>query len=735
MCRGRSFVCLVAAAAILSFTTIARADDEERLIGEIESVLREIKDKLDGAADDSSTSDIDRAMDYARQVEDLAEKLKSANPQTDKGKTMANYYRDYARKFAESAKYLRESKQRQLQQQNDRLAEKCAEAQHRLRDEINRFVEKNDPAGLYKIPDLAEYAARDYQEPHRKDVETHREMERWKEYARNFSESDGRWSDVRSELHEAANGIWETWRRRHEDTLDKCKDLIRAKENPIAVEAMKQLSGNKEIRLGLIKELEVQVKNVYSEIKDIDRRSDDGASEIQDAQRAAEEILRLLEKLKYARGEDEDAKRITDYWPDRVKSLQEALSALKKLKAGQHIIDRGVESCTAAETELREFIQKHMDGKDDRVDGWLDIEEKAKQLGDKYKPKLDNAESHRRDMESWRTAAMNWNPPDAYGWPDVKSALNSAAEGTYSYYKSTLEKVDVACKQLSWGAQHPEVKQAIRDLKEHASSRDSDYVKLRDKARAFEAKVRSYRKLTLDDVDAIRAVACKESKEDLDDAVKEIADRWADKLKSEWSVIEPEAKELKDLADELIKRKVPSASKIKGSIGSLMKSVEKTRDNVNKGAGNPHVKAALEYGDTKHAELERGCDISEKVISSRYCTNPHKNRKKSDCIPDCIKGCTVIEFKKDNRTEIAKGEAQSAAYAEGLRRWYRAEGDKLFEGDYAKLKECVKGEGDNKQLEIIDGRVTTYDWCRMFDHLFEGVEERDPSVEIPDKER
>lgn len=324
-----------------------------------------------------------------------------------------------------------EMKERQLLQANDRLAEKCRDAQLRLRDEINRYVEKNDPAGITKIPELAERAARDYQDPFRRDTETHRNMPGWKDYAKNFSESDGGWSDVKSRLHSEADRIWDAWRSRYEDTTksENCGDIVRAKENPIAVRALGQLIGNDDIRKGLIKELDVQIKKAYEAIKDVDRRSDDGASQLQDAQDAIREMMRILERLRQAGGEDEGAKRIASDWPDKMKALLESIAALKKLKAGQYLIDRGVEACSRAETELRELIKNEMDNKDDRLEGWTRIDDKAKALGETFKEKLQKAQDYRRDMESWKNDATRWNAAEGRGWADVKSVLNAAAEG------------------------------------------------------------------------------------------------------------------------------------------------------------------------------------------------------------------------------------------------------------------------------------------------------------------
>ena len=150
----------------------------------------------------------------------------------------------------------------------------------------------------------------------------------------------------------------------------------------------------------------------------------------------------------------------------------------------------------------------------------------------------------------------------------------------------------------------------------------------------------------------------------------------------------------------------------------------------------------IAYGVAEHARREDDCRVSEVTISSRYCSNPHPKRGRSDCRLDCIKECRVIEIKPDNTAEREKGRRQSAAYTKGLILWYGDKGDQMFsDGDdgrkLAPIKDCVKGDGDNKRLDVSDGQVETYDFCEGFkeSELLEGVETSDPSVEIPDSER
>lgn len=203
---------------------------------------------------------------------------------------------------------------------------------------------------------------------------------------------------------------------------------------------------------------------------------------------------------------------------------------------------------------------------------------------------------------------------------------------------------------------------------------------------------------------------------------------------SDWHLIDPEAEQIKRDADVLIARKVPNARKIKRSIEDLMTSITNSVNGLNKGSNDPLIKKAIQCGISKHASMG-SCTVRNVPIDSRYCTNPNPTRKLSSCEVDCIKGCDVIEFKPANNAARDAGKKQSFAYREGLRKWFAAEGDKMFSGKLESLRSCVKGEGDRRELDMEDRGVETYDFCECFPDLTEGVSRQQPSVEIPDRDR
>src|SRR5262245_41113674 len=95
---------LVVVCGVLLLTWPAWAGEEEDRVRDVEDAVSRVKDKLDGIAGKSSTSDIDAAIESTDKVRESVEKLKSIPAQNEPGKTMVSAYPDYVSKFKESAK-------------------------------------------------------------------------------------------------------------------------------------------------------------------------------------------------------------------------------------------------------------------------------------------------------------------------------------------------------------------------------------------------------------------------------------------------------------------------------------------------------------------------------------------------------------------------------------------------------------------------------------------------------
>jgi hypothetical protein len=301
----RRIASAAALATVVGLLTIGvLGADEQSDVRDIESYLRDVKSYLDGIGGDSSSSEIDYAMAKANEVKKIAERLRSGGPQSEPAKTMAEKYPDWVGSFLESCMYLKQMKDAQLRQQEARLMERCTEDDRKLRSTIREYIDRNNPEGVVKIPQLAEELGRPISEELRKMDDINREMERWRDYSRRFSETHGNWSDVKSELHDGANDIWETWKRRREETTYKCQDLAKQRLHPEVISALEKLAASADSRKRIYEKLEEGLSQMAGFVSTVDQDSD--ASKVSQATSAADRLEEYRQTLDSAKGEDQD---------------------------------------------------------------------------------------------------------------------------------------------------------------------------------------------------------------------------------------------------------------------------------------------------------------------------------------------------------------------------------------------------------------------------------------------
>jgi hypothetical protein len=87
--------------------------------------------------------------------------------------------------------------------------------------------------------------------------------------------------------------------------------------------------------------------------------------------------------------------------------------------------------------------------------------------------------------------------------------------------------------------------------------------------------------------------------------------------------------------------------------------------------------------------------------------------------PDCIKSCTVIEFKPNNSGAVTKGKEQVLEYKKELEEMYEtsgASGESMFTKftKFASLEKCQdpkEPKADDKPKLVLGTSVETYNFC------------------------
>jgi hypothetical protein len=115
------------------------------------------------------------------------------------------------------------------------------------------------------------------------------------------------------------------------------------------------------------------------------------------------------------------------------------------------------------------------------------------------------------------------------------------------------------------------------------------------------------------------------------------------------------------------------------------------KEGVLKGANNPRVRAAMEYGKEKHVYNQRICEEKELSLSSG----------RPDCVSFVKDSCAVWEFKPDS----AFSESDAADWAKK----YVADVQEKFKDDPRALENCKK---DADGRPIFEARGAVYPACR-----------------------
>jgi hypothetical protein len=572
-------------------------------------------------------------------------------------------------------------------------------------------VEKNDPRGMVDIPRLAEEAQRAVEGPLRAADETHRQMEGWKGYARNFSESHGGWSDVTSELRDAADGLWDQWRQRHEATHMKCDDLARGKGHPHVVKALEKLADSDKARDALYQRMDQMLEQIAGLLSDIPGRS--GTSELDSALGLADQLLAALDTLKNARGEDEKARRVSDAWPDKVKAFRRSIEVLKLAKAQQNVIDRAPEVCKTAEQELDALVRKYLADPDDAEAGVKAITERAERLGNEFRGRLEAAQKKREEIERYTSEAMRFDF-DENKWRPVKDRVHEAARGILRYFDERLAQAKSECGRLAQGVQHPIVVDALKKLGDTRGAAQKVYDKVKAEYEQWKADRKDLRpggRFRQENVDKIRLALCDGDELQLEDRVKNAADRAAQAMQERKNAL---LGRLQKLIDELKAVETSKDSVLGDLVRKLLKNMraaykrldEAGVSTVLRGANNPKLNAYMEIGRRKHKDLQSRCTKAEVEVPGG----------RIDCVNVSSSHCEVIEIKPNNEAARAKGREQLARYKSAIE-------DMHSNGRLPDLfKPCVK----NGKVEI-EYDVEVYEFCPV------PIEEIDTPTEPEDE--
>jgi hypothetical protein len=367
---------------MVATASVAFADDESDrndIEQRIDAKLGEVANDLGHVASASGTSDIDDAVRAADDVRSAVADLDRVKGDDDHARDIVEHYPEFVQRLDEAARSLRDIKDNEYKL--DARPQDCKDAEQKLQETIRDYVGNADEKaaeGLEKLPELAGKLGDEWRP----------RLEEWQKLAERLANdnggdqlsiSDGRWSDVSSNMNGAAYQIFDHWSRTYDATRQACERLAKGKDHPDVVKALADLSSFTGNVKQTYKQLEIDYRAWYGTVKDLKKLTDDDRAELRQlmcsegeytlAAKVAEVADRWQGKISSAYGTlTGQADRLRDRADGVMKRAPKSAPKLKRaLEDNLKTIDRIKESELRGsndpriQTKLKYGVDKHKD--------------------------------------------------------------------------------------------------------------------------------------------------------------------------------------------------------------------------------------------------------------------------------------------------------------------------------------------------------------------------------------
>ena len=626
-------------------------------------MLANIASELRDVPGDSSTSDLDRTIDYAGRVAERARDLKYVAEDDADARRMADYYPDIAGRYRDYTRYLREMKSNQ--RRLDELPRKCEDTMRELAGRLRSFTDTHDPRGVEEVPRLARELGKVGKDALELAERTRYEQAAWYERVDDFSDSEGKWSDVRSNLHAAGRTILEGVQRQQEQLKrdDVCGNLAKEERNPLVEEAVRKLfEGKKGIELSY-DAMDRQLVEIAAFLDRLDGDSSD--SDLASAESKLGELERQLDQLDRIRGNDGEARRRVETWRNVARAAREAWKQLRTLKQAQFLADKAPEKCKEADARLQGLIRDHVER--NKPEGARLIQAQARVLAESIKAGLARTDEQHGVMERALSDAQRFEPSEGR-WRQVSERHRASAVAIWEYWKKARENAHGACDELAKGEAHRDVQAAVDKIKLGAAS---EIDRFKADVDVWVADAVSLFQLDCTQLDALWLALCGADEEPNEwpdrDAARATARQIGDQMRpridpmlARYDVLRKRADELmkddgtRDRAEQILRRMDEQKAKFtRLQTGGALR-----------GADHPMTQYAAEHGKQMHD-----------AYASKYNCNVYDQPYEgAGGRPDCIvvgSACYVYEFKPDTPAALRQGGEQLDRYVPAVMRYYR----------------------------------------------------------------
>ena len=599
-------LCALPLAALLVCRAGARADAAKRdsLKREIDTPLSSIASELRDVPSDSSTSDLDRTIDYAGRIAEKARDLKYEADDDSDARRIADYYPDISGRYRDDTRYLREMKngQRKL----DDLARKCDDTMRDLASRLRAYTDTLEPRGIDEVPRLARDLGKVGKDALELAERTRYEQAAWFDRVDDFSDSDGRWSEVRSNLHAAGRTIYEGVQRQQEqlERDDVCGNLAREERNPLVEAAMRKLfEGKQGIELSY-QAMDRQLVEIAGYLDRLDGDSSDG--DLGYAESKLGELERQLDQLDRIRGNDGEARRRVETCRNITRAARESWKQLRVLKQAQFLADRAPEKCREAGDRLQALIREHAERA--KPEGARLIQAQARAVAEPIKAGLAKTDEQHALMERALSDALRFDASEGR-WRDVTEKHRASATAIWEYWKKARETAHARCDELARADANAEVVAAVDKITRAAASDIDRYKAAVD---TWNTDAAALFQLDCTQLEAMWLALCGADEEpnewpDRDEA-RATARQIGDQMRPRVDAILVRYDALKTMGDELMKdagTRDRAEQLVRSMSDARAKFTRIQNGGALKGADHPMSQYAIEYGKQMHDEYGR----------------------------------------------------------------------------------------------------------------------------------
>ena len=677
-----------------------RADERSDLIGRIEDKLEDAADALERLPDDSGDGAIDRARALVGEARRHADELARVAGDDSTARRIAEDFDDRQDDFHEALGHLRQMKASQ------RLAEpvtaSCIERDKELGRLALELESRNDPDGLAELPREAGKVQEQVRRQLEELVRLDDRMDDAADDAGDFA-ADGPWRELSSTVGQVARGIFDRWRRGHEDAKRACEAVSRGVEHPVVRETLARLGSSAAGRKQVIEQLNRNASELWSTLARVSE--DSGMGPIERARSLIAELERAIETLARTPTTDKETRIIVEKWPAGLAQLKPAVEALARLKQHQHDLDELPGKCELRKRELREAVEKNGDD----TDGIQELPALAEKLAEPVRVGLEKARERGREEDLDRDQADDVTVTEG-ALASGPSTLQREAEETHRTFAEALQKTEAACAEVVQGSNGPIVNQALTRLRAQASTTGDQLD--RDVAAWTEAARGAYI-LDCKAMEELWQAYCGADWEPGDESPKDLAEQTAAAIQSRMQG------SMKPLLDQLtaLRPRVQALAKkretrARGETLAALLDKEEPRLNrlVNQGTwrGNNHplIQYARRYGADRHrAEWSAlGCQVP--TSDTGVAVFPGGDHQKPDCIIARAGQCEIWEFKPDSEAGRRDGPPQINVYKQTVPNYYtekyrRKEAPDDSHGGMAFLDELRKHCFDEDRDKIV----------------------------------